>query len=279
LNYSQEFEMPVLQLDDVDLNYDVQGEGPAMLFCSATATHGEVWKLCQVPDFSRDHKVITFDQRGTGKSPFKVPLDQEDFSTVRLTADAAVLLDRLKVRSAIILGHSNGGRVAQQLALDRPDLVQKIVLLSSGSDSSQRGLPLSICKKMVEQGYGPYVRNHCLENGFTKSYIEKNPAEVERFLAVRLANPAPVEIFFRHVLGRQEFDLGARINDIKVPALIVVGEHEDHGASGPTHLASAKLLSQNLPNARLIVLKDQGHYYYFSDSERLNGAIREFMAQ
>jgi pimeloyl-ACP methyl ester carboxylesterase len=90
---------------------------------------------------------------------------------------------------------------------------------------------------------------------------------------------APVEIFFRHVLGRQEFVLGTRINDIKVPALVVVGEHEDHGASGSTHLAAAKLLSQSLSNAKLIVLKDQGHYYYFSDFESLNGAIRDFVAQ
>lgn len=272
--------MPVLQLDDASLNYDVHGEGPAMLFCSATATHGEVWKLCQVPDFSRDHKVITFDQRGTGKSSFKVPLNKADFSIARLTTDAAALLDHLKVKSAIILGHSNGGRVALQLAADRPDLVKKIVLLSSGTEAAgQRGLPLSMCTKMVEQGYGTYVRNHCLENGFTESYIEKNPLEVERFLAVRLANPAPVEIYFRHVLGRQEFDLGSRINDIKLPALIVVGENEDHGASGLTHLASAKLLSKSLPNARLVMIKDQGHYYYFSDSESLNNAIREFIAQ
>ena len=64
-----------------------------------------------------------------------------------------------------------------------------------------------------------------------------------------------------------------------MPTLIVVGEHEDHGASGPTHLASAKLLSESLPNAKLTVLKDQGHYYYFSDPETLNGTIRDFMAQ
>jgi pimeloyl-ACP methyl ester carboxylesterase len=271
--------MPILQLNDVDLHYEVQGEGPAMLFCSATATHGEIWKFFQVPEFSRDHQVITFDQRGTGKSPFKVPLKTADFSTVRLAADAAALLDHLQARSPIVLGHSNGGRVAQQLAVDRPDLVKKLVLLSSGGESRERGLPLSMCRQMVEMGYGPYVRHHSIENGFNESYVESNPSEVERFLAVRLANPAPLEIFFRHVIGRQDFSLGARIKDIRIPALVIVGEDEDHGASGPlTHLASAKLLSENLPNAKFIVLKGQGHYYYFSDPQTLNGAIREFIS-
>lgn len=271
--------MPVLELDDVALHYDVQGEGPAMLFCSATATHGEVWKFYQVPEFSRDHQVITFDQRGTGQSPFKVPLKTADFSTVRLAADAAALLDHLKAKSAIVLGHSNGGRVAQQLAVDRPDLVAKIVLLSSGAPSKEKGLPLKMCTKLVEQGYEPYTRQHCIENGFSSAYVENNPAEVQRFLKVRLADAPSVEIFFRHVLGRQDFHLGDRIKDITVPALVVVGEDEDHGSSGPlTHLASARLLSENLPNAKLMVLKGQGHYYYFSDPQALNGAIRAFIA-
>ncbi|HWG03777.1 MAG TPA: alpha/beta hydrolase, partial [Beijerinckiaceae bacterium] len=141
--------MPILRLDDADLHYEVHGEGQPFLFCSATCTSGEIWKFYQVPEFSRDHRVITFDQRGTGKSPVR----SKDFSTERLAADAAALLNHLDARSAIVLGHSNGGRVAQTLALDYPDLVDKLILASSGGSSAKRmnGISIDMCVDLAEK--------------------------------------------------------------------------------------------------------------------------------
>jgi pimeloyl-ACP methyl ester carboxylesterase len=155
--------------------------------------------------------------------------------------------------------------------------VRAIVLLSSGGASKERGISHTMCRELVEMGYGPYVRHHAIEMGFHKSFVEKNPSEVERFLKVRLGNPPPLDIFLHHVIGRQEFDLGPRIKDIKVPALVVIGDDEGRGPPGhKTHLAYAKELSEELPNAKLVVLKEQGHYYYFSDPQTLNRIIRDF---
>ena len=69
--------MPILKLPDVDLYYESQGAGRPFLFNAATATWGELWKFHQVADFSRDHQVIIFDQRGTGRSQVR----STDFST------------------------------------------------------------------------------------------------------------------------------------------------------------------------------------------------------
>ena len=60
--------MPTLQLRDVEIYYEVHGEGPPMVFLSETACDGEVWKIHQVPEFSKDHRVIIHDYRGTGRS-------------------------------------------------------------------------------------------------------------------------------------------------------------------------------------------------------------------
>src|SRR5580704_9585908 len=98
--------MPILRLADADIHYKVSGSGPAMLFIAATAWHGAPWELHQVPEFSRDHQVIVYDQRGTGSSSTR----SKDFSTRRLAQDAVALLDHLRVERAIICGHSNGGR-------------------------------------------------------------------------------------------------------------------------------------------------------------------------
>jgi pimeloyl-ACP methyl ester carboxylesterase len=60
---------------------------------------------------------------------------------------------------------------------------------------------------------------------------------------------------------------------------VLIGDDEDHGAAdGMTHLAYAKALAAAIPGARLVTLAGQGHYYYFSDPEGMNGAIRAFLA-
>lgn len=58
--------MPILNLDDTQLYYETHGEGRPFLFNAATATWGELWKFHQVDDFSPNHRVTIFDQRGTG---------------------------------------------------------------------------------------------------------------------------------------------------------------------------------------------------------------------
>ena len=268
--------IPILHLDDVDINYEVHGTGQPFMFCAATATHGDVWKFYQVAEFSREHQVIIFDQRGTGSSVSK----SNDFSTKRLAADAAALLDHLGAPPAIVLGHSNGGRVAQLLTLDYPSKVKKLILASSGGASTDRGIPLRMCIGLTEKGYERYVREAATNTGFSKAYVVANPGEVERFMKVRCGNPPSIEIFLRHVIARQAYDPGDRLKEIRVPTLVMIGEDEDHGPPGhKTHVAYAKELSQQIPGAIFRMLEGQGHYYYFSNPHLTNSIIREFIAK
>jgi pimeloyl-ACP methyl ester carboxylesterase len=269
--------MPILHLDDTDLYYEVHGTGQPFLFCSATSTWGEVWKFYQVPEFSRDHQVIIFDQRGTGRSPVR----SSDFSTQRLAADAAALLDHLAVGPAIVLGHSNGGRVAQLLALDYPHKVDKLVLASSGGTHAarNRGISIDMCADLVEKGYERHLLDHVIEAGFTAAYHAAHPDEVKRFFEVRLGNLPSLRVYLGHVVGRQEYNSGDRLKSLNVPTLVLIGDDEDHGSlSGTTHFEFAQALARDIPGAKLVVLEGQRHYYYFSAPEETNKAIRNFLS-
>jgi 3-oxoadipate enol-lactonase len=266
--------MPFLHLDDADIYYETCGEGVPFLFISGTATHGEAWKRHQVPEFSRDHRVIIFDQRATGKSKVR----SARLSTKLIADDAAALLDHLGARNAIVLGHSMGGRVAQLLALDHPGKVGKLILASTGASFPGRGIPLKMCIELVEKGYERYLREHALEVGFTPEFVAANRAIVDEFLAVRLADPPPLEAFLRLVVARQETDTSARLKDIRVPTLVTVGDAEGHpDASGISHVSSSEVLARGIPGARFVVIPGQGHYYPFVDSQTTHRAIREFL--
>jgi pimeloyl-ACP methyl ester carboxylesterase len=267
--------MPFLHLDDADIHYETFGEGTPFLFISGTTTDGEVWKRHQVPEFSRDHQVIIYDQRLTGKTKTR----SQDVSSKRLTEDAAELLGHLGARQAVVLGHSMGGRIAQLLALDHPEMVGKLILASSGASFPSRGIPIKMCVELVEKGYERYLREHALEVGFTEAFIAADRDKVEEFLAVRLANPPPLEGFLRVVIARHETDTSGRLKDIRVPTLVTVGEAEGHpDASGISHVSSSEALVRGISGAKFATLPGQGHYYPFVDPHTTHKVVRDFLA-
>ena len=170
--------MPTVRTNDAEIYYETHGQGQPFVFFSETACDGQIWKLYQVPEFAKDHMTIVHDYRGTGRSS-KPTID---YTTRMFCDDAVALLDHLKVKDAIVLGHSMGGRVAQLLALDHPQRVKKLILASTGAAfPGGAGLPLPMCQEMIEWGYERYVREHTIQVGFTADFVRDQPERLETF--------------------------------------------------------------------------------------------------
>jgi 3-oxoadipate enol-lactonase len=267
--------MPYVKAKDgVEIYYEVSGQGIPFMFLSETACDGDVWNIYQVPEFARDHRVVIFDYRGTGKSG----KPSTPYSTTMFAEDAVAVLDHLGIETAVVCGHSMGGRVAQLLALDHPRKVSKLILASSGAaHPGHNGIPLRIAKEMVEWGYEKYVRDHTIVVGWTESYAENHMDLIEKYLKVRMANLCPVEFYFRHVLARQEHDTSGRLKDIKVPTLIFVGDDDHFVVSDMSHRTGADILAKGIANSKLIVLPEERHSYFFTEPEKVHRMIREFL--
>ena len=266
--------MPVLQLKDTELYYEVHGRGQPMVLLSETACDGEVWKINQVEEFSRDHQVILHDYRGTGRSG----KPSIDYSTKMFCDDAAALMDHLGAEKAIVIGHSMGGRIAQLLALEYSNKVDKLILASTGAAfPATKGLPLKICKEMIEWGYEKYVRDHSILVGFTDEFTKEYPEHVEKYLEVRMANLCPVEFYLRHLIARQSHDTTGRLKDIRVLTLILVGEDDRNVTSDINHRSSSEILARAIPNSKLVVLPGERHSYFFANPAAAHRTIREFL--
>jgi pimeloyl-ACP methyl ester carboxylesterase len=266
--------MPYLRLPDAEIYYEVHGDGPPFLFCSVTGLDHQAWKFHQIPEFSRDHRVIAFDYRGTGKSSKTA----QKYSIRMFTDDAAALLDHLHVEQAIVCGHSMGGVVAQLLAIEHPRKVKKLILASSGAaHPGAHGIPLAMCRDMVREGFDGYIRAHTIETGWTKEFVAAHPELIETFLKVRMSGIAPLENYLHFVLARQGHDHTAQLKEIRVPTLILVGDDENHGATDNTHWAAAHQLASAIPMAKLVVLPGEGHHYLATNPAAAHEAIREFI--
>jgi aminoacrylate hydrolase len=269
-----EKQMPTAKVNEAEIYYEEHGQGRPMVFLSETACDGEVWKIYQVPEFSRDHRVIIHDYRGTGQSS----KPSIDYTTKMFSEDVVGLMDYLHAEDAIVIGHSMGGRVAQLLALDHPEKVRKLALASTGSHYPKtKGLPLKICKEMIEWGYEKYERDHTILVGWTEEYVKRHPEQIERYLQVRMHNLCPVEFYLRHLLARQSHDTSTRLKDIKQPTLILVGEDDRNVTSEISHRQSSEILANGIPNSKLVVLPNERHSYFFTNPAEAHRIIRDFI--
>ena len=76
-----------------------------------------------------------------------------------------------------------------------------------------------------------------------------------------------MEFYLRHVLSRQGHDTSARLKDIRMPTLVLVGENEGDPNVVMTHRMSSDILAKGIPGAKFVMLPKQKHNYFASDPE------------
>jgi len=266
--------MAILQRNNLTIYFETHGSGTPLLCFSETACAGDIWNTFQVPEFSRDHLVITHDYRGTGKSSRPT----EQYSCDDFVDDAVAILDQLEAGPAILLGHSMGGRVAMLMALKYPDRVEKIIAASVGPGvANAPPIPFKMCKEMVEWGYDTYVREHTLEVGWPPEYIRAHPDRVEHFLAVRMSNLPGLDDYLRHVVARQACNVGARLHEIKHPTLVLVGDKDHGSATGASHRVASEAMAKAIPNSQYAVIPNQAHNYFMTNPDEAHRIIRNFI--
>lgn len=126
--------MPWSEAAGARLWYEDEGAGPVLVLVHGLGGSSADWES-QIPEFARDHRVIAPDLRGFGRSQRRGP-----FRVARFAADVCALLDELGIGRFLLVGHSMGGAVAMQMALDRPGAIDKLALANTLSDFRPRNL-------------------------------------------------------------------------------------------------------------------------------------------
>lgn len=129
--------MPCLRINDIDLHYEMTGEGEPLLLIHGLGSSGRDWQP-QIDYFSRHFHVVVFDIRGHGQSsrppgPYSIGLFADDTAT---------LIEQLLVPPVHVLGLSLGGMIAFQLAVDYPHLLKSMTVVNVGPQVKLRSLPL-----------------------------------------------------------------------------------------------------------------------------------------
>jgi 3-oxoadipate enol-lactonase len=120
--------MPQAEVNGINMAFDVSGQGEPLVLIMGLGGTRQSW-VFQKRAFSKHFKVITFDSRGMGKSD----KPDEPYTMKTLADDTIGLMNHLNNDKAHVLGVSHGGRVAQEVAINYPDRVIKLVLASTNT--------------------------------------------------------------------------------------------------------------------------------------------------
>jgi hypothetical protein len=124
-----------VHVGDIDIAYKMFGKGDPILLINGYSQSMDNWDPILLERLAFNHTVIIFDNRGIGNTTS----GEKGFSIVQFANDTAGLLDALEIKQIDVLGYSMGGIIAQELGLNHPNRVGKLIIYAStcGGRNSQ----------------------------------------------------------------------------------------------------------------------------------------------
>lgn len=263
--------MPHVTANGIRLFYRSDGEGEPVVFIQGLGVDHRGWAGVARPVSAR-FRCISFDNRDVGQSD----LTPEPYTVDDMARDTIGLMDALGLERAHIVGVSMGGAIAQTIAIEHPQRVDRLVLVTTYTSGDPRGAAIfegqallrarldrvDFCRVTFPWVYT--VRDYRRE-GFVEEMIRRT-AE----------NPfwQPQEAYERHVRATLSFNSEDRLHLIAAPTLVIAARDDLL-----TPMRFADVLMARIPNARLHVVEGAGHGVIWTDPEEVSDRIIEFLEE
>ena len=224
------------------LHHEVTGSGPPVVLLHAGVVDSRIWSRV-VPRLSARHTVVTYDQRGYGRSPrIDGPYSSVD--------DLRELLDALGLDSAALVGLSRGGRIALDFALEHPERVRALVLVASGL----RGHPLQIegtpeqeARWEAAEARGDPVELAELDLDVWAPLGADDELRAMFFDNAATSNADDPEVAAERVAAD-------RLSEVRAPTLVITADRDV-----PALDEVGERLAREIPNARSAVIRGADH--------------------
>ena len=258
--------MPYSDVKGVKLHYKVAGRGAPLVMIMGLGTDRIGWRF-QESYFKKYYQVVTFDNRGVGKSDKPAG----PYTTKMMADDTVGLMDHLGIKKANIMGVSMGGMIAQAIALNYPERVLKLVLgCTCACDDGDLNGPSAQCVSAIEAG----------KRGNMGSMISLTfNKRLYRFVFSLLMNIRRLSFRAEDLAGFKSQAMAcathntlAELHFIKSPTLVIVGTHDR--LLKPT---SSRVIAGKIPGAKLERLQAGSHGFFIEMKDAFNAAVLEFL--
>ena len=251
--------------------YEVEGTGQAIVLIHGWPMSARMWDA-QAKELKNYYKVLRYDRRGFGRSPGAVGVEQ---SAEHDSQDLEALLSYLKIPHAYIVGHSQGGSVAQRFTLDHPDQVDALILHGAAIDgfvlpeTGPFSGPGSVRELMQKSGMAEFRRQWLAH---PINHVPADRPEVAAFIADIVGKYNGDDVLKMVTSRGAGVPAIQRLSEIKTPTLVLVG-----GEDLSFFQISADALVFEIPGARKIVVPGGAHLVNIIEPERYNAEILRFL--
>lgn len=246
-----------------------QGVGEPLLLIAGLGAPHRAWRRI-VPLLAKKYRVISFDNRGTGETEF--PAD-ELFTIPLLASDAKAVLDAAGVKSAHVLGMSMGGMIAQEFALNFPEMTRSLILTVT-TCGGKNSVPAESKVYSALQNSSSATPEEAFWTMAPFIYDKNTPrAKLEEDLASREGKFTKPENYMRQMQAVISWEgTFSRLPNINVPTLVIGGKNDQL-----IPCENSKILADAIPNSKLVELENSSHIYTTDQPEESVAAIMEFL--
>jgi len=261
--------MPRTSVRDIEVNYQEEGTGFPLVL--AHGLNGDCTGWAPVmPEFAKHYRTIAPDVRGHGGSGKPdIPYSIQQFSE-----DLFELFGKVGIEQAHLLGLSMGGAIAQQFALDHPERIRSLVLVSTFSyiDPMAHEAFLRLKKSLATGGY-PAFFDEVIKLAFTPSFIAANAASIAELKEKRIKINSPIAIG-RATEACMAFNLKEEISRISLPTLVLSGRKD---VFTPIHLAEQ--IHRSIKGSEWKIMEEVGHNLYIERPAQMAPIVLDFLAR
>lgn len=264
-----------VRVGDIDIAYKIFGKGDPLLLISGSGNVMDVWPTSFLQELSSNRTVVIFDNRGVGNTTTS---GVSPFSIEQFANDTIGLLDALNIRKADVLGFSMASFIAQQLTLEHPERVNRLVLYGA-SCGGQEAIPQT---PEVSKIISDFVNNRSENVGeflsvtfppeWTRthpSYLETIPKTTEIVSSDTLVKQFNI---VENWLSKNWTGVCNQLGNISIPTLIITGTDD---VAVPA--ANSLILAQRIPHAWLVQIEGAGHGLMYQYPEQFSEIVKTFL--
>lgn len=273
------------QVNGVRLSYVVMGTGNPILFIHGGPGLDHSYFLPHMEELAGTHTLVFFDQRASGRSG--IPRDTNAMRIETFVDDIEGIRKSLDLQQVTVMGHSWGTLLALRYALKYPGNLKSLILVSPvpASSDEQAAAGQSFHRTSKDS-------SELADLMRTKAFRSRSPRAMDKYFRIvfrgTMYDPADVQkIQLRfpsdyakrsgmlRYLGPEAmtFDLYPGLDSLKVPLLIIAGDHDPTPSDVPAHLHRA------IEQSQLVIIKDCGHFPFIERRKEFFSAVRSFLGK
>jgi pimeloyl-ACP methyl ester carboxylesterase len=246
--------MPKVEISGQEVYFLLGGLGKPLLFVHGSGADHTLWGY-QFQALKRHYSIAALDLNGHGRSPRR-----EGDGLKTYTEDVLAVIEALE-EPVFLVGHSLGGAVALNVALESPESLRAIGLVGTGAKLRVHPQILSL----IDEDFIKAV-----ELILSWAFAPNPSSEIYQRAQGQMVQNGP-EILKRDLSTCDRFDVMDRLHEMAVPALIICGRDDEL-----TPIKYSEYLRDNLPEARLEIIEGAGHMVMLERPDELNSILARF---